>query len=110
MSKGCGCCANVSISRRDFRNGADIPEEMPHKKAGRKKGKGTKRSDHKHIWETNGWEKVYRYKNIYNNGVWQGTILDKTNWYLIRRYECLECGKAGKVNYQWPDRDGYWFV
>lgn len=88
MSKGCGCCANVSISKRDFRNSADGPEEMPHKKAGKKKGRGTKRADHKHIWETNGPER---------------TSLCNGDFYTVTRYECLECGKKGDTKFDWSN-------
>lgn len=76
-----------SLDRRDFRdNHGGGPEEIPHKKVGRKKGRGTKRSDHKHIWETNGPETV---------NLWSG------NTYKITHYECLECGKRGNVKFDW---------
>lgn len=87
------------LNRRDFRDDhGSGPEEMPHVKPGRKKGRGTERADHKHIYETNGWEKQYHSKWSPVHGFY---IADKTRWYLIRKYECLECGKKGKTEYDW---------
>jgi len=83
----CSCCNNwfrdgIEKVRNNRANHGWGPEELPHKKAGKKKA--FKRVDHKHIYVTDGWQKSFN---------WNGS------YYWRRQYECLECGKRGKVHY-----------
>lgn len=100
MSKGCGCCAERRQDRKEFRQcHGGGPEELPHR-GKRPKNKGARKTDHKHIWETNGWEKQHHAK--YVAGV--GYVRDPDRFYLVRNYECLECGKRGKREYNWSPK------
>ena len=94
-----------SLDRRDFRDDhGSGPEEMPHKKAGKKKGKA--RSDHKHIYESDGWEQHYATKAVNVNGVWKYYKDSTRPIYKSRTFFCLECGKQGKREYDWSSNNG----
>lgn len=73
MSKGCGCCVERRMDRKEFRQDhGGGPEEIPHRKKGRgkkycRKNKGPHVMDCVTEWQTYG---SYRY-----------------------RYACCKCGK-----------------
>lgn len=109
MSKGCNCCDYAAhiLERKDFRQSkGDGPEEMPHRKK-RGKNKGAPKGDHKHLWETNGWERKFKthYKFNPEGDIWGNKwkmITDYSKWYFVRHYECLICGKPGKRQEDFP--------
>lgn len=76
------------LDKRDFQHDHSGPEEMPHKRK-QNNNKGAKRTDHKHIWETNGPE-TYQYYNMI---------------YTETRFECLECGKKGNVLFNYNSKE-----
>lgn len=97
--KGCGCSECTAPNKyKDFRQSkGDGPEEMPHRKKKNLKAKG-KVYDHRHIIETDGWEKQYHSMWNRERGCY---VRNPDRWYFIRKWICLECGEVKKTEYEW---------
>lgn len=99
--KNCSCYdCTWRRERQEFLHTHGGPEEMPHRKTG--KGKPFQRSDHKHIYETNGWVIYYGCKRVERpNGDWAYVTDYDRIAYRTRQFYCLECDKAGNRDYEW---------
>lgn len=96
----CNCCADwyhegIEKVREARANAGWGPEELPHRKAGKKKARKRKKDDHKHIYV----REIREVNGIY----WSGKPY--THWNIV--WQCAEfgCNKVKKIRYVYNARE-----